>query len=394
MLSALHRLQEMDDVLDRAQKLFDSYDEELRRELPADAEIFDAHVHLGNDIDGMSGTFDELTRVLDRYGISRCFMFCMDEPDRHPAFRAPNDRSLEFANRSNGRVIPFVRLDLSEDPVEEAIRCLDLGARGIKLHPRAQRFLLNDQRLAPIFELAAERRVPILIHGGRGLPPIADHLARLVEANPGAQLIIAHGGIADLAALAECFGGKAGVFFDTSVWSPVDLLDMFRHISAEQVLFASDYPYGQQPASLLIALRTAKASGLDEEDLRNMLGRTAARIADGKPPLETSAPRGGDVFTQPMIFARIHQYLSMATPLLWTRQPDTIGVLGLALNATNERNGSVPEDLERIKELLLVARDLWRSAPEVEDDQERRQLSRMTFRLIHLADIWAVTADV
>ena len=384
----------MDDVLDRAQKLFDSYDEELRRELPADAEIFDAHVHLGNDIDGMSGTFDELTRVLDRYGISRCFMFCMDEPDRHPAFRAPNDRSLEFANRSNGRVIPFVRLDLSEDPVEEAIRCLDLGARGIKLHPRAQRFLLNDQRLAPIFELAAERRVPILIHGGRGLPPIADHLARLVEANPGAQLIIAHGGIADLAALAECFGGKAGVFFDTSVWSPVDLLDMFRHISAEQVLFASDYPYGQQPASLLIALRTAKASGLDEEDLRNMLGRTAARIADGKPPLETSAPRGGDVFTQPMIFARIHQYLSMATPLLWTRQPDTIGVLGLALNATNERNGSVPEDLERIKELLLVARDLWRSAPEVEDEQERRQLSRMTFRLIHLADIWAVTADV
>ncbi len=395
MLSALHRLQEMDDVLDRAQKLFDSYDEELRRELPADAEIFDAHVHLGNDIDGMSGT---LRRAHARSSIVTAShaASCSAWTSRTgiPRFVRRTTARSSSRNRSNGRVIPFVRLDLSEDPVEEAIRCLDLGARGIKLHPRAQRFLLNDQRLAPIFELAAERRVPILIHGGRGLPPIADHLARLVEANPGAQLIIAHGGIADLAALAECFGGKAGVFFDTSVWSPVDLLDMFRHISAEQVLFASDYPYGQQPASLLIALRTAKASGLDEEDLRNMLGRTAARIADGKPPLETSAPRGGDVFTQPMIFARIHQYLSMATPLLWTRQPDTIGVLGLALNATNERNGSVPEDLERIKELLSVARDLWRSAPEVEDEQERRQLSRMTFRLIHLADIWAVTADV
>ena len=384
----------MDDVLDRAQKLFASYDEELRRELPADAEIFDAHVHLGNDIDGMSGTFDELMDITDRYGISRCFMFCMDEPDRHPAFRAPNDRSLEYAKRSNGRFIPFVRLDLSEDPVEEATRCLDLGARGIKLHPRAQRFLLNDQRLAPIFELAADRRVPILIHGGRGLPPIADNLARLVEANPDAQLIIAHGGIADLAALAERFSGKAGVFFDTSVWSPVDLLDMFRHVSAEQVLFASDSPYGQEPASMLIALRTARASGLDEDDVRNMLGRSAARIADGEPPLETTKPRGGDVFTQPMIFARIHQYLSMATPLLWTRQPDTIGVLGLALNATNERNGKVPEDLDRIKELLTTAHDLWRAAPEIEDEQEKRQLSRMTFRLIHLADIWAVTANV
>src|SRR5215216_4134560 len=222
MLSALRRLQEMDDVLDRARKLFESYDEELRRELPADAEIFDAHVHLGNDIDGMSGRFDELTGITDRYGISRTFMFCMDEPDRHPAFRAPNDRSLEFANRSNGRFIPFVRLDLSEDPVEEAVRCLDLGARGIKLHPRAQKFLLNDERLAPVFELAAERGVPILIHGGRGLPPIADHLSRLVAAS-GAQLIIAHAGIADLGALAACFGGRAGVFFDTSVWSPIDL---------------------------------------------------------------------------------------------------------------------------------------------------------------------------
>jgi len=385
----------MDDVLDRAQRLFDSYDEELRSELPADAEIFDAHVHLGDDIDGMSGQYDDLMGIADRYGISRHFMFCMDEPDRHPAFRVPNDRTLEYAKRSQGRLIPFVRLDLSEDPVEEAVRCLDLGARGIKLHPRAQGFLLNDERLAPIFELAAERRVPILIHGGRGLPPIADNLARLVEANPGAQLIIAHGGIADLAALAERFSGKAGVFFDTSVWSPIDLLDVYRQISAEQILFASDYPYGQQPASLLIALRTAHVSGLGEEDLRNMLGRSAVRIAEGEPPLEPTAPRGSDTFSQPVTFARIHQYLSMATPLLWTRQPDTIGVLGLALNATDQRNGSAaPEELDRIKELLVTARDMWRAAPEVVDEQEKRRISRMTFRLIHLADIWAVTAGV
>ena len=50
-----------------------------------DADIFDAHLHLGHDIDGMVGDYDELVRVMDRYGISRAFMFCMDEPDRHPA---------------------------------------------------------------------------------------------------------------------------------------------------------------------------------------------------------------------------------------------------------------------------------------------------------------------
>src|SRR5205823_3093248 len=235
-----------------------------------DTPIFDAHVHLGHDIDGMVGLYEDLERIQAAYGIERAFMFCLDEPDREPGFRAGNDRTLEFAARSDGRLIPFVRLDLTHEPIEEAKRCIALGARGIKLHPRAQRFLLNDDRLDPVFALAAERRVPILIHGGRGLPPIASELAALVERYPDSQLIIAHGGIADLPALAERFAGKAGVFFDTSVWSPIDLLSVFRVFSPEQVVYASDFPYGQQPSSLTISLRTAKASGLDDDDLRAM----------------------------------------------------------------------------------------------------------------------------
>src|SRR5438132_806023 len=167
--------------LERARELFSELEAQLRTELPAGAEVFDAHTHLGNDIDGMVGQYEELEGMLDRYRISRCNVFCLDEPDRHPGFRAGNDRTLAFAQRSNGRMIPFVRLDLAEDPIGEATRMLDRGAKGIKLHPRAQKFLLNDERLSPIFELAADRKVPILIHGGRGLPPIADDLARVVD---------------------------------------------------------------------------------------------------------------------------------------------------------------------------------------------------------------------
>ena len=386
----MHRLNGVDEPLSRAYQLLASYDEELRRLLPEGAEIFDAHVHLGHDIDGWSGQYEELERIMDAYGISRAFMFCMDEPDREPAFRAPNDRTLAFAERSEGRLIPFVRLDMNEGPIEEAIRCLDRGARGIKLHPRAQRFTLNDERLVPVFELAADRRVPILIHGGRGLPPIADHLSDLVDRYPGAQLIIAHAGIADLAALAGCFAGRRGVFFDTSVWSPVDLLDFFHQVPHEQILYASDYPYGRQPQSLTIALRTAIRTGLDEGQLRDMLAGNANRIADGDEPLEPSPPSGRDEFSQSLALARIHQYLSMATPLLWTRQSDSIGVLGLALNACYERNG-YPTELEQIKELLMTAQDLWRTLPEIEDEGERMASSRATFALVHLADIIAVT---
>jgi predicted TIM-barrel fold metal-dependent hydrolase len=381
------------DVHRRAEELFALYERELRSLVPDGAPMFDAHTHVGTDIDGFVGPVDDLIALLRRYGMSGAFTFCLDEPDRHPAFRAANDRTLAAAERSEGLLVPFVRLDLDVEPVEEATRCLDRGARGIKLHPRAQRFRVGDERLAPVFALAAERRVPILIHGGRGLPPIASELRRHVEANPEAQLIIAHGGIADLAALSECFAGHPGVYFDTSVWSPIDLLDVFHRFSPEQALYASDFPYGQQPDSLLLAVKVARAAGFDDERLRDMLSRNAERIRQGGPPREPTAPGGRRTIEQPLAFARIHHYLSMATPLLWTRQTDTIGVLGLALNACAERDG-YQEARDRIAELVACARELWPTAAEAETDAERVAIGRATFKLIHLADVEAVTAGL
>ena len=380
-------------AVDRALEVSSFWDAELRSELPAGAEIFDAHTHLGDDIDGMKGRLEELLGIMDAYGIARANMFCMDEPDRHPSFSAANDRTLAAAEGSAGRLLPFVRLDLSEGPIDEARRCLELGARGIKLHPRAQGFLMDDERLTPVFAVASEWKVPILIHGGRGLPPIAAGLRRLHDAYPDAKLIIAHAGIADLAGLAEAFAGRPGVFFDTSVWSPVDLLDFYRQVSPEQVVYASDYPYGQQPSSQLIALRTARAAGFDDEQVRAMLAGTANRIADGGELPRLTAPRGSELFTQPMVFARIHGYLSMATSLLWLRQPDTFGVLGLALNACDERGGQA-EELEQLRSTLTAARELWQHLGDIEDETDRLRAARLTFKLLHIADIVAVTGGV
>jgi predicted TIM-barrel fold metal-dependent hydrolase len=380
------------DARARALELVDQWHRELRQLLPAEADIFDAHLHLGHDIDGMVGDYDQLLELMDSYGISRAFMFCLDEPDRHPSFTAANDRTLAFAERSNGRLIPFVRLDLNESPIEEARRCLDAGARGIKLHPRAQKFTSTDERLGPVFELAAERRVPILIHAGRGLPPIADGLRGLVERNPGAKLILAHAGIADMQALAACMRGRKGVFFDTSTWSPIDLLDFYRQIPPEQVLYASDYPYGQQPSSLLLSVKTAIHAGYDEGHLRAMLAGNANALADGAELPEPTEPMGTETIALPLQFARIAQYLSMATPLLWSRQPDQVGVLGLAINTCAERNGH-GDEADKIRELLEAARDLWATVSDIEEEVEARQTMRLTHRLVHMAQIEAITCN-
>jgi predicted TIM-barrel fold metal-dependent hydrolase len=379
------------DALARARRLLDDFSAQLRSEIPDSTVLFDAHTHLGNDIDGMSGRLEELTGMLTAHGFSGAFMFCMDEHDREPAFRTPNDRTLAFAELSAATLVPFVRLDLDADPIAEATRCLDLGARGIKLHPRAQKFSVGDERLEPVFALAAERDVPILIHGGRGLPPIADHLASLVARHHGVRLIIAHAGIADLAGLAGRFAGVPGVYFDTSVWSAIDLLDLLRQISPEQVVYASDYPYGRQPNSLLLAIRAARASGYDDAALRGLLGENALHIVHREAQPALTEPVGIATLSQPMTFARIHQYLSMATPLFWLRQGDALGALGLAINATQERDG-FPELSGQINELLVTAQELWTASREIEDEAERNAVGRTAFALVHVSDILAVTA--
>ena len=88
------------DAKERALELIGEWDDELHRLLPDGADIFDVHLHLGNDIDGMVGDYGELESIMGQYGISRAFVFCLDEPDREPSFTAANDRTLAFAARS------------------------------------------------------------------------------------------------------------------------------------------------------------------------------------------------------------------------------------------------------------------------------------------------------
>ena len=339
----------------------------------------------------MVGDYDALEQVMADYGISRAFMFCLDEPDRHPGFTAANDRTLAFAERSNGRLIPFVRLDLNEAPIEQAVRCLDAGARGIKLHPRAQRFDSADDRLEPVFALAEERRVPILIHGGRGLPPIADGLAKLVDRSPDAALIIAHAGIADLAHLAAAMAGRKNVFFDTSTWSAIDLLDLYRRVPPEQVVYASDFPYGQQPGSLFIALRTAHRAGFSEEQLRGMLAGNANRLADGEALPEPTRPLG-ERLARPAAAARADPHVPLdgdALPLDAAGRHDRRARARPQRLLRAERRGR--DDRPHRGAARDGLRALAVAAGSRRRPRARSSATRLCLRLIHIADVESLT---
>ena len=110
--------------------------------------------------------------------------------------------------------------------------------------------------------LAHERRVPVLIHAGRGIPALGQHTVALSGEFPDAKLILAHGAISDLAWLWQVMPEHPNLFVDTAWWNPADLMALFCLAPPAQILWASDSPYGLPVMSAVVALRCALQAGL------------------------------------------------------------------------------------------------------------------------------------
>ena len=120
----------------------------------------------------------------------------------------------------------FARSEPGERFQAELEAGLDAGARGIKLHTSLPGYDFSHPQLDVAFALAAERRVPMLFHTGRAVPPFARDLAGLLERHPGAQVVLAHCAIADLHAV--CALRHPNIRFDTSLWNSLDVRSAAR----------------------------------------------------------------------------------------------------------------------------------------------------------------------
>jgi predicted TIM-barrel fold metal-dependent hydrolase len=243
-------------------------------------ELYDAHTHIGaNDPDGFSQTPEQLLKALAP-ARARGVVFPMHEPD---GYRAANDAVLEAAAASGGVVVPYCRVDPRDDALAEATRALDAGARGIKLHPRAEQFALDEPGVRDVVALAHERRVPVLIHAGRGIPALGRDTVALSGEFPDAKLILAHGAISDLAWLWKVLPEHPNLFVDTAWWNPADLMALFCLAPPAQILWASDSPYGLPIMSAVQALRCARQAGLGPDAVRSIAGAQMARLLAGEP---------------------------------------------------------------------------------------------------------------
>jgi hypothetical protein len=301
-------------------------------------EVFDAHTHLGqNDPDGMHQTAEELLAGLELARARGAFVFPMHEPDGYPP---ANDMVLDAASEADGLLVPFCRVDPDDDPVAEAERCLARGARGIKLHPRAERFTLDHPKVRDLIALANERTLPVLIHAGRGIPALGLDAVDLAGDFPNARLILAHAGICDLSWIWRVAPDHPNLLFDTAWWMPADLQTLFALVPPGQILFASDAPYGATALASAFQLRTALQVGLTPEQIRCITSEQALRIAAGE-PLQTVGPAVGERERAPhLLLDRVAEFL-LLTAISAMRDGDPTEMLALARLACE-----VPDEID------------------------------------------------
>ncbi len=307
-----------------------------------DFSVIDAHVHtyptreigrqamMGTGHTNYGGTPEELLDIMARAGITHAVMVNMTPVadmmdaavERLPQDLSTMDRAaqeetarrriigrLQRRNtwtcevaREHPELIPFIGLDPSMSEVEllaeiEARRAE--GARGIKLHPAAQRFYPNDERLAPVYARATELGWPVVFHSGAfALGPATttqaslQHFPPLLKAFPSLIVVLGHMGFGDFDTCAAIARDFPNAMFDCCFVingtepkpsiSDEAAADAFRKVGINRVMFGSDYPWFD-PA--LDAARIARLS-LSDAEKRAVLRENAARVFglwDGEP---------------------------------------------------------------------------------------------------------------
>lgn len=285
----------------------------LRERLPG-VRIFDCHTHLGLDPDGSCQTADELRGALDVVD-GRAVTFSLSEPE---GYVAANDRMLAAAEASDGQVVAYCRVDPHAGGLAEAQRSLERGAAGIKLHPRAERFTLSDPAVHRIAALAAERRAPIIVHAGRGIPSLGRDALDLAARHPDAPIILAHAAICDLAWIWRQAAARRNLFFDTAWWNTADQLALLALIPPGQVLFASDTPYGRTVAAAAVVLRAALAVELSAEQVAAIAGGQLERLLAGEDPLDLGPATNATPPAPGPLLERLHTLLVAAIARMTT----------------------------------------------------------------------------
>ena len=195
-------------------------------------------------------------------------------------------------NPGRFRLVANVNPRLHPRPAAEAERQLGLGAVAVKVHPVHGGFRVDGDDMYPVYELCAERGVPVIVHTGGSIfpgsrPEAGDPklMAAIAADFPGVPFVLAHGGrgpwYADAARMAL---ESDNVWLDLAGLPPKRLPDYYAGFDlaalARKWIFGTDWPGVPGVAQ---NARAVAALGLPDDTLAGVLASHAARVYPGLP---------------------------------------------------------------------------------------------------------------
>lgn len=207
-----------------------------------EGKCIDLHVHLGRSRDGASLSLVEIRRTMKRYGVSRAALFPIDEADAGPTYEKTNQKVLNAA-ASDSRLVPFARLNPASGRAvfQELDRCVKAGVRGIKLHPRSEKF--SPAGAETLIDEIERRRLPVILHTSheKNCRPLS--WEKIFRRHPRIPFVLAHGGKDAFEEAISVAHRNRNVWLETSTLSYWRTSVILKKLGASRVVFGSDLPY-------------------------------------------------------------------------------------------------------------------------------------------------------
>ena len=167
-----------------------------------------------------------------------------------------------------------------EETFAEAQRMLDIGLKGVKLHPDFQKFNADCEAAKKMYR-ATEGRLPILFHAGdrRYGYSAPERIAAVAKAFPKQTVIAAHfGGYSEWEKVVDVYKGIDNVYFDTCstlfALTPEKAKSIIDALGSERFLFGTDYPMWDPLEELGRFMRLP----LSEKERVEILGKNAEEL--------------------------------------------------------------------------------------------------------------------
>ncbi len=225
-------------------------------------------------------TASSLLKSMERAGFDRAVVLPVLTKPEHIHL---NRWYAELAETSGGKIVPFGGIHPENSP-DELDSFPELGLRGLKLQPNAQRFYPDDPKMFPIYEKAQELELIVVFHAGNEAsgPPAEysqpERFLPVLSNFPNLSVVLPHlGGYKAWDAVDPLFS-FSNARFDTAYLPgriEEDLfLQLVDRVGIDRLLFGTDFPFRDHAEELSWIERTLgrKAARRMHENAAELLG--------------------------------------------------------------------------------------------------------------------------